>query len=152
MRFTRHSSPFKKSQTQSITTLLVGAMLITPIAAAYVAHADDDTPPRIGSEKLKRQILASLDDPTPPAPPSQSDSEKTPADQGFRFSKKGPIQYRQSFQIGDDNVLLKLYGPVVRKKPGLRFRVEGFDIDDHPVDIEGFGNTKGGGCRFTIRF
>jgi len=151
MRFTTHSSPLRKSQTQSITTLLVGAMLITPMATAYDAHADDNPPPRIDSEKLKRQILASLDHPEL-ALPLQDDSEQKSAETGFRLSKKGPIQYRQVFQLGDDNVLLKLYGPVVHKKPGLRFRVEGLHLGDLPVDVEGFGNIKEGGCRFTIRY
>ncbi len=151
MRFTTHSSPFKKSQTQSITTLLVGAMLITPMATAYDAHADDNTPPKIDSKKLKRQILASLDYPEL-ALPLQNDSEDASSEAGFRLSKKGPIQYRQVFQIGDDNVLLKLYGPVVRKKPGLRFRLEGLHLGDLPVDVEGFGNVREGRFRVTIRY
>jgi hypothetical protein len=148
MRFATGSSPLKKSHTQSITTLLVGAMLITPIATAY---ADEDTPPRIDSEKLKRQILASLDHPELPLH-SSSDSSLAPSENGFRLSKKGPIQYRRMFQIGEDEVSLRIYGPVVRKKPGLRFKLEGLRVGDHPVDVEGFGNMKEAGCRFTIRY
>jgi len=148
MRFTTDSSPFKKSYTPSITALLVGAILITPVVAA---QADDDAPPQIDSEKLKRQILSSLDHPELTLQ-SPDDSSQATSPNGFRLSKKGPIQYRQTFDVGDDEVSVKLYGPVVRKKPGLRFRVEGLRIGDNPVNIEGFGNSKEGGCRFTIRF
>ena len=55
-------------------------------------------------------------------------------------------------EFGGDEVLLKIYGPVVKKKPGLRFQLEGLRIGDHPVRMEGFGNVKEGGLRFTIRF
>ncbi len=160
----------------SISSLLVGAMLITTVPAAY---ADKGTPSKQDatnldqestlldqeskkrkqdskkakrdSKKLKRQILASLDDPelglkaTGESPEARDGS-------GFRISKKGPIQYRHTFQIGNDEVLFKFYGPVVKKKPGLRFRVEGLRIGDHPVRVDGFGNVKEGGLRFTVQF
>jgi hypothetical protein len=56
------------------------------------------------------------------------------------------------FQIGQDEVSLRIYGPVVRKRPGLRFKLEGLRVGDHPVDVEGFGNMREAGCRFTIRY
>jgi len=148
MRFTTDSSPIRKAHAQSLTALLLGAILITPIAGA---QADEDAPPKLDSEKLKRQILSSLDHPEL-ALQSPDDASQTSSKNGFRLSKKGPIQYRQIFQVGSDEVSVKLYGPVVRKKPGLRFRVEGLRIGDHPVNLEGFGNSKEGGCRFTIRY
>jgi hypothetical protein len=40
----------------------------------------------------------------------------------------------------------------VKKKPGLRFKVDGLRVGDHPVHVEGFGNAKGGRIRFTLRF
>jgi hypothetical protein len=123
-------------------------MLITPVAPAY---ADDDATLNQDSKKLKRQILKSFDEPDLSAK-SSSDSSEEPWFSGFRVSKKGPIQYRQTLQIGDDEVLLKIYGPVIKKKPGLRFKLEGLNIGDHPVRVEGFGNTKEGGFRFTVRF
>jgi hypothetical protein len=102
----------------------------------------------LDSAKLKRQILASLDNPELEL---ESADEKD-SDSGFRFSKKGPIQYGQTFQIGDDEISIKLYGPVVKKNLGLKFKVEGLSVGDHPVAVEGFGNTKKGGLRFTVEF
>jgi hypothetical protein len=148
MRFTKDSSPLRKSLTAPIKTLLVSAMLIIPTAPAY---ADDDATVDQDTKKLKRQILESLDEPDLSVKSSSDFSEK-PWFSGFRVSKKGPIQYRQTLQIGDDEVLLKIYGPVIKKKPGLRFQLEGLNIGDHPVRMEGFGNTKEGGFRFTVRF
>ena len=161
---------------RSLRSLIVGAMLITPVSAAY---ALEDTPPNQDSEnldqdsekpnqdsenpkedskklnrdskKLKRQILASLDDPEFGLKPP-SDEPQEPDGNGFRISKKGPIQYRRTLQLGDDEVLLKIYGPVAKKKPGLRFRIEGLRVGDHPIQVDGFGNAKAGGLRFTVQF
>jgi hypothetical protein len=148
MRFTTGSSPLKNSLSEPIKALLIGALLITPIATAQAA---ENAPTNRDSEKLIRQILSSLDDPDfTPNPPSNS-SQK-PTGNGFRFSKKGQIQYWQTLQIGDDKISIKLYGPVVKKNPGLRFRVEGFRVGDHPVRLEGFGYVNAGGFRVTVRF
>jgi len=148
MRLTKDSSPLTKSLTAPIKALLVSAMLIIPAAPAY---ADDGATPDQDTKKLKRQILESLDEPDLGSK-SSSDFPEEPWFSGFRVSKKGPIQYRRTLQIGDDEVSLKIYGPVVRKKPGLRFKLEGLRIGEHPVRMEGFGNTKEGGFRFTVRF
>jgi hypothetical protein len=148
MRLTKDSSPLTKSLTAPIKALLVSAMLIIPVAPAYAA---DDATPDQDAKKLKRQILESLDEPDLGSK-SSSDFPEEPWFSGFRVSKKGPIQYRRTLQIGDDEVSLKIYGPVVRKKPGLRFKLEGLRIGEHPVRMEGFGNTKEGGFRFTVRF
>jgi hypothetical protein len=123
-------------------------MLITPAAPAY---AGDDAPHAQDEKKMKRQILKSLDEPEFDTESSGDFSEK-PWFSGFRVSKKGPIQYRRTLQIGDDEVSLKIYGPVVKKKPGLRFQLEGLHIGDHPFRMEGYGNTKGGGIRLNVRF
>jgi len=146
MYFTKDSSPLRKSLTALIKALLVSAMLIIPTASA-----DDDATLDQDTKILKRQILESLDEPDLSVKSSSDFSEK-PWFSGFRVSKKGPIQYRQTLQIGDDEVSLKIYGPVVKKKPGLRFQLEGLHIGDHSVRMEGFGNTKEGGFRFTVRF
>jgi hypothetical protein len=148
MRFRTDSSPLRKALAAPIRTLLVSAMLITPAATAY---ADDDTTSDQDMKKMKRQILKSLDEPDL-SQKSSSDLSEEPWFSGFRVSKKGPIQYRQTLQIGDDEVSLKIYGPVVKSNPGLRFKLEGLHIGDNPVRMEGFGNTKGGGFRFTVRF
>jgi hypothetical protein len=148
MYFTTDSSPLRKSLTAPIMALLVSAMLITPAATA---HADDDPTPNQDATKLRRQILESLDEPDLTAEES-SDFSEEPWFSGFRVSKKGPIQYRRTLQIGEDEVSLKIYGPVIKKKPGLRFHLEGLHIGDHPVRMEGYGNTKEGGLRFTVRF
>ncbi len=148
MRFMTDSSPLKKSLAAPIRALLVSAMLITPAAPAY---ADDDATHAQDEKKMKRQILKSLDEPEFDTESSGDFSEK-PWFSGFRVSKKGPIQYRQTLQIGDDEVLLKIYGPVIKKKPGMRFQLEGLRIGDHPFAVQGYGNTKEGGLRFNIRF
>ncbi len=146
MRFIKDASQLRKSLTAPIKALLVSAMLIIPAAPAY---ADDDATQ--DAKKLRRQILESLDESDLIAE-SSSDFSREPWFSGFRVSKKGPIQFRQTLDIGGDEVLLKIYGPVVKKKPGLRFQLEGLRIGDHPVRMEGFGNVKEGGLRFTIRF
>ena len=148
MRFTKDSSPLGKPLTAPIRALLVSAMLIIPAAPAY---ADDDATLNQDATKLKRQILKSLDE-SDLSPETSSDLSEKPWFSGFRVSKKGPIQYRQTLQIGDDEVSLKIYGPVIKKKPGLRFQLEGLHIGDNSVRIEGFGNTREGGFRFTVRF
>lgn len=173
MRFRTDSSPLTRALTTPIKSLLIGALLLTPVATAYAA--DDTSPQEISksqvskkqvskkqsskkqvskkqpSKKLKRQILASLDDPGLSLK-SLSGSSQEALGSGFRLSKKGPIQYRRILQIGDDEVTIKFYGPIVKKNLGLRFRVEGFRIGDHPVQVEGFGNMKEAALRFTIRF
>ncbi len=146
MPFTKDSSPLRKSLTAPIKALLVSAMLITPAAPA--AADDYDTQ---DAKNLTRHILESLDEPDPNAG-SSSDFSDEPWFSGFRVSKKGPIQFRQTLEIGGDEVLLKVYGPVVKKKPGLRFQLEGLRIGDTPVRVDGFGHVKGGGLRFTVRF
>jgi hypothetical protein len=148
MRFTADSSPLRKLLIEPIKALLVSAMLIIPVTTAF---ADDDATPNQDTKKLKRQILESLDEPDLDLK-SSSEYPEEPWFSGFRLSKKGPIQYRQTLQIGDDEVSLKIYGPIIKKKPGLRFKMEGLHIGDHPVGVEGFGNVKEGGIRFTIRF
>ncbi len=148
MRFRTGSSPLKKTLTTPIKSLLIGALLLTPVATAY---AGEDASPHQASKNLKRQILASLDDPDLSLK-SPSGSSQEALRSGFRLSKRGPIQYRRVLQIGDDEVTFKLYGPIVKKNPGLRFRVEGLRIGDHPVQVEGFGNAKEAALRFTIRF
>ncbi len=146
MRFIKDASQPRKSLTAPIKALLVSAMLILPAAPAY---ADDDATQ--DAKKLRRQILESLDESDLSAE-SSSDFSEEPWFSGFRVSKKGPIQFRRTLDIGGDEVLLKIYGPVVKKKPGLRFQLEGLRIGDHPVRMEGFGNVKEGGLRFTIRY
>ena len=146
MRFIKDASQPRKSLTAPIKALLISAMLILLAAPAY---ADDDATQ--DAKKLRRQILESLDESDLIAE-SSSDFSREPWFSGFRVSKKGPIQFRRTLDIGGDEVLLKIYGPVVKKKPGLRFQLEGLRIGDHPVRMEGFGNVKEGGLRFTIRF
>ena len=148
MRFTTGSSQLKTSLSETIKALVISAMLITPIATA---HAADDAPPNQDSEKLKRQILMSLDD-LDFIRNSPSNSAEKPSDNGFQFSKKGAIQYRRTLQLGDDELSIRFDGPVVKMSPGLRFRVEGLRVGDHPVHVEGFGNVKGGGLSVTVRF
>ncbi len=146
MRFIKDASQLRKSLTAPIKALLVSAMLIIPAAPAY---ADDDATE--DAKKLRRQILESLDE-SDLSVNSSSDFSDKPWFSGFRVSKKGPIQFKRTLELGGDEVLLKIYGPVVKKKPGMRFRLEGLRIGDHPFAVQGYGNTKEGGLRFNIRF
>ena len=148
MRFIKDSSPLKKYPTAPIKALLISAMLILPAAPAY---ADDDTTLNHDGKKLKRQILKSLDE-SELSPEFSGDGSEEPWFSNFRISKKGPIQFKKTLEIGGDEVLLKIYGPVIKKKPGLRFKVEGLRIGENPVRVEGYGNVKEGGIRFTVRF
>jgi hypothetical protein len=148
MRYVKDSSPLRKSLTAPIKALLISAMLIMPAAPAY---ADDETTLNHDGKKLKRQILKSLDE-SELSPEFSGDGSDEPWFSNFRISKKGPIQYRKTLEIGGDEVSLKIYGPVIKKKPGLRFKVEGLRIGENPVRVEGYGNTKEGGVRFTVRF
>lgn len=145
MRFTKDSSPLTKSLTDPLKVLFLSAILITPAAIAY---ADEEVDPDQNDQKIKRVILASLDHPELALESLDESSWVT----GFRVSKKGPVQFRRTLQIGDDEVLIKLYGPLVKKKPGLRFKVQGLRFGDNPVNMEGYANTKGGGFRFSIRY
>jgi hypothetical protein len=145
MRFTKDSSPLTKTLTDPIKALFLSAILITPAATAY---ADEDLSPDQNEQKIQRVIIASLDDPELALESLDESSWIT----GFRISKKGPIQFRRTFLIGDDEVLVKIYGPVVKRNPGVRFKVQGLRFGDNPVNIEGYGNTKGGGFRFSIRY
>jgi len=148
MRYAKDSSPLKTSLTAPIKALLISAMLIMPAAPAY---ADDDATMNHDGKKLKRQILKSLDE-SELSPEYSRDGSEQPWFSNFRISKKGPIQFRKNLEIGGDEVSLKIYGPVIKKKPGLRFKVEGLRIGENPVRVEGYGNTKEGGVRFTVRF
>ena len=146
MRFIKDSEPLRKSLTATLKALLVSAMLILPAAPAY---ADDEATE--DAKKLKRQILESLDESDLGTEPS-NDFFDEPWLSNFRVSKKGPIQFRQTLEFGGDEIVLKIYGPVVKKKPGLRLKLDGLHVGDHPVGVEGFGNVKEGGIRFTVRF
>jgi len=145
MYFTKDSLPLSKSLTDPILALFLSAILITPAAVAY---ADEEVSPDQNERTIKRVILASLDHPELALQSTEESSWIT----GFHVSKKGPIQFKRTLQIGDDEVLFKLYGPLVKKKPGIRFKVEGLRVGDNPVNMEGYGNSKGGGLRFTIRY
>ena len=145
MRYTKDSSPLTKTLTDPIKALFLSAILITPAATAY---AEEDLSADQNERTIKRVIIASLDDPELTLESPDESSWIT----GFRISKKGPIQFRRTFLVGDDEVLVKLYGPVVKRKPGVRFKVQGLRFGDNPVNIEGYGNTKGGGFRFSIRY
>jgi len=152
MRIPNDASPRRRSLLVPIPAVVICAMLITLAAPAL---ADDDATlsdmRNEDGKQIKRQILKSLDEPNLGKQKSR-EAEEQPWFSGFRVSKKGPIQFRQSLQIGDDEVSLKISGPVVKKQPGLRFELEGLHLGDHPVRMEGYGNVKGGGLRFSVRF
>jgi hypothetical protein len=62
------------------------------------------------------------------------------------------VEYRQQFQAGGDEISLRLYGPVVKKRPGIGIKVKGMSLGDLPLEIEGYGNTRRQALLFTVRF
>jgi hypothetical protein len=59
----------------------------------------------------------------------------------FHFTKKRGVEYRQVITLDDRKLALTLYGPVVKKKPGLGFRLTG-TVGNHNFVLKGYGNVK----------
>jgi len=127
--------------------ILIAALLLTPGAAA--AFGDDglvEEPPQAPLQELpnrpERQVLMTAEDP---------DGDGKSFRDHFHFSAKRGVEYRHEVPLGKSNFLLKLYGPVVKKKPGLGFRVTG-TVGKHPVLISGCGSAKKQRITFRIDF
>ena len=118
--------------------LLIAALLLTPIAAA----ADDVLPEEQLVEKSEREILFSADLPLI-EPESFQDR--------FEFTTKRGIEYRQTLSIGNNEFFFQVYGPLVKRKPGLKVRLNG-SLAGYEFEMKGFARAKKQGINFKINF
>jgi hypothetical protein len=127
---------------------LIAALLLTPGAAAGfgddgVVDKPQQAPLQEFPDPSEHQILMTAGGPVP------DDGE--PFRDRFHFNVTRGVEYRQEVPLGNSNFLLKLYGPVIKKKPGLGFRVTG-RVGKYPVLIKGDGNAKKQHIAFRIDF
>lgn len=125
-------------------SLLIGVLLLIPTLAA--AEAD---------EAAAQQALESLEQ----APPhqillgvDQLDRMQFAFRDHFQFSTKKGFEYSQDFNLAGDRVHVQIYGPIVKKKPGLKLRISGMTIGDHLVEVIASGTRKRQGLEFKLRF
>jgi len=131
MRFTAGSAPFK--------TFLIGALLLAPAATA---RAGDDVIDELIPRPLQRQVLMSVENPY---------GETESFLDRFHFTKKRGVEYRQVISLEDRKLSFTIYGPWVKKNPGLGFRLTG-KIGEHNFTLKGYGNVKRQGFRFQMNF
>jgi len=131
MCFATGSAPFR--------SFLVGVLLLVP---AVTARAGDDAVDEALSRHLERRVLMSVENPYG-TPESFLDR--------FHLSKKRGVEYRQVIPLDDRKFALTLYGPVVKKKPGLGFRLTG-TIGKHDFLLKGYGNLKRQGITIRVDF
>ena len=165
MRFLAGAAPFE--------ALTIAVLLLMPIAAA---HADEDADDDAFSEPRAEQIVKSLEKARPakgwfqsPLDLASSWFRKAPEREilfsldgratqtswirtHFRLTTKKGLEYRHEFSVGSQKLKLKLYGPIVKKKPGMGVQLRGLTVADREVVIKAYGNTKKGGIRFKFDF
>jgi len=141
----------------SIEALLITAMLVL---AAEVALADDATSSEelndfsrvsesalavrgSGNSLRAQEVLINMDDP---------ESNEVAFLDRFHFTEKFRVEYRQKLQLGEQDVSLKLYGPLVKERPGLALKLTGIWLGDLPVEVMGYGNIKKQAITFEIKF
>jgi hypothetical protein len=119
--------------------LLIGALLLAPMAARAGDPAPEEKPRKLRT----RQVLLSMD---------QAPRREEPFRSRFEVSKKRGLVYSQQLRLGDQKVGLKVYGPVVKKRPGMGIELEGLAIGDHSVGIKAYGSTKRQGFKVEVKF
>src|SRR5262245_20413924 len=122
----RQAMPFAVASA-TLQGLLIAALLLAPMAA----RAGDPSPVPAPEEKPRkhlttRQVLLSMD---------QAPRREAPFRSHFEVSKKRGLVYSQQLRLGDQKLGLKVYGPVVKKHPGMGIELEGLAIGDHSVGI-----------------
>jgi hypothetical protein len=145
--------------------LLICALLVAPTAAS----AGDPAPEDKTRKLLTREVLLSMDEVPRREVPFRNRFHFS-KEQGLVYrkevrlagqeevgaslhlSKKRGLLYRQQLRLGDQDVGLRIYGPLVKKKPGMGIQLEGLAIGDRPVDINAFGNTKRGRIVLEVKF
>ena len=80
------------------------------------------------------------------------ESGETQFSDRFHLTKKFRVEYRQEFRMGEQKLLFKVYGPIVKKRPGIGFKLKGIKIKDHSVEVKGYGNMKKTAILFTVLF
>jgi len=128
---------------------LLAALLLIPVAAA--GFGDDgvvEEPLQASLQEFpnpsKRQILMTAEGSIP-------DDDGQPSWGSLHFNLKRGVEYRHEVPLGNSNFLLNLYGPVVKKKPGLGFSMTG-TFGKYPVLIKGYGTAKKQHVGFRIDF
>jgi len=130
--------PFAVASAQ-LQGLLIGALLLAPMPALAGDPAPEEKPRKV----LTRQVLLSMD---------EAPRREVPFRSRFHVSKKRGLEYRHQLRLGDRIVGLKIYGPVVKKRPGMGLELEGLAIGDHRVDIKAYGSTKRQGFKLEVKF
>jgi hypothetical protein len=125
-------------------TLLIGALLLIPTLAA--AEGDEAAgPPALESfeQAPPRQILLGVD---------QLERTQSAFRDLFHISTHKGLEYNQDFNLAGDKVHIQIYGPIVKKKPGLKLRISGITIADRPIELIASGTRKRQGLEFKLRF
>ncbi len=124
--------------------LLIGVLLLIPTLAAAEADEAAAQPALESLEQAPpRQILLGVD---------QLDRTQFAFRDRFQFSTKKGFEYNQDFNLAGDTVHVQIYGPIVKKKPGLKLRISGMTIADHLVEVIASGTRKRQGLEFKLRF
>jgi hypothetical protein len=141
----------------SVEALLITALLVVATEAALADDAISseelndfsrvDEPAlavRESAKSLRAQgALMNMDGP---------ESNGVPFLDRFHLSEKFRVEYRQQFQMGEQDVSLKLYGPLVKERPGLALKLTGIWLGGLPVEVMGYGNIKKQAITFEIKF
>jgi len=121
-----------------IQSLLVGALLMGPAAAV----AEDSARP--AAKPLRaREVLLSLDANRP---------DETWVHSHIHFSVKRGVEYRDRFALGHKDVALKVWGPVVKSRPGLGLELRGLSIGEHQLELRAYGNLRKQGLHVELHF
>ena len=141
-------------------SVFIRALLVSAVVIATSTTA-------MGNEALSQEELSELQESAQASASSPESSNVLPAREillsndeietnsfydRFHLSRKGRVEYRQQFQAGGKDVSLKLFGPVVKKRPGLGVSILGLSVGEHPIVVEGYGNTRKQAIRFTVEF
>ncbi len=122
------------------TSFLIGALLVMPGTAAT---AGSDGVFEESRDTSSREILLSFGSDDPP--------ESSFRDH-IRFSKKRGIEYNRVITTDEQTLFLRLYGPVIKKKPGLGFELKGLEVGDFKVRVKGYGSTKKANLAVRVTF
>jgi hypothetical protein len=91
-----------------------------------------------------REVLFG-DDPAPVPPPSFFREH-------FRFTLKRGVEYRQKFQVREQDLQLKVWGPIVGDNPGLGIALDGLRVEQSRVRIKAYGSTDKSGLQIDVEF
>ena len=151
MRFSAGTAP--------ATALTIGVALLIPAVAPALEEAAENPARQHRAEQIIANLVQPADTQVRPAPPrqiifslEQPVHQKSWFTSHFKISTKKGVVYRDAFAFGEQKLMLKLWGPIVKKRPGLGFKIEGLKIGDYPIIVKGFGNTRKGKLTFKMNF